>query len=403
MLAGAVALTASGPAAAEATCHAVTRIGEELHLVSRAGKSIHRYTDSSQPQPDPYVSLAVSPDGKRIAYVPDEPDPEQLLVADSSGRAARFRLLAPEGDVYGTPGILELGWVDGSLLQVVRHLNPRVGLMGHYRIPTHAVPAVMELAPSVARLAGEHCTIATRTHAAACIRESVVSVGDERVYPLAWYDGLRPVETLMIPFGAEATPAGTQVRIMPRRAVEGGVVLDVNYGGGTTTAQLGAGDALEVADDDARYALIVGMAGKGIRVEVITDGQPPWAEMLEPVVAWRDDGRQLAVIENLSLGKQLSLLQQIGTTKPAVWSAVAKAALPVEGSVRQMRFVSPSRLFIATEGPSFLFPVAVKRSGRQSKIVLGQALVLPETIEVQRTPGVAPQPSKVLGWVCTQS
>ena len=404
------ALVLSPPSWAGARCNGVVQARDDFYLVSRSGQVIHRYIRDGQPKAylrgayrTPFEPVA-SPDGKRIAYVSGiSGEREWVTVANARGVVGQFDLLAPAGDLYGASMIQRLAWADNALLRVERHLNPRVGLIDHYRIPVTPAPGPTALSPALDRMVALRCALAAGTNTAACLRDSTVSINDAEVYTRSWHKGLAPIGSLPITVGATAAPAEPDIRIHLARVVGDESVLGITYGGGTMTGQFAAGKPVVIVSDEIQYALVPTPIPDGVRMDILKNPREGLSEALEPVIAWRVADAQIAVVEDTASGRRLSLLERTGKAGSQAWDSVATAALPIEEDLWWIRFISPEELLIRTDQSFLRVPIAVGRPAGHVKLAAGSVTRLPEAIGVVLSPGTRPVESRVLDWACPGS
>ncbi|MGH7250189.1 MAG: hypothetical protein ACREGC_04385 [Minisyncoccia bacterium] len=137
-------------------CNALVSVANNLYLVDPTGKVLTQFTSDANPK----TGAAISPDGKRVAYLASDGDTNTFTfqVVDKYGRQGTFSVQparhssAKNDDTYGLAAnnpIEALSWNSNDVLRVIKFAGKDEARFEFYRTTDDLSPPAYKAADSI--------------------------------------------------------------------------------------------------------------------------------------------------------------------------------------------------------------------------------------------------------------
>jgi hypothetical protein len=361
----------------------------------------------------------VAPDGKRAAYAKHSVrENEHYWVADAGGTQVQFPVYTAKAKAdtdYDALGpLMGLRWSSNHVLRLVKHVSPTASRFEFHRIGRDLTgTARMIGAPAY----GDGCTMRRHSHHVACVRGDVVTIDGREIFQISEFAGKTPTASFTLTKGASVmTPGSPSFKVQVVGFYKNTVGLKITYPNGNGGQMYVPDDMpLTVPGVNYHYAFFAKLtdAKTGlVRVdEIIVPVKD--SETFFPAIAWLPHGHGLLLVRRSDAGSSLDLIRprrhgghdHKAHHKMHQWRLAASVPINVDGSIQNMRFITPGMLLLqesgqAAESEFMELPVRIDRAHGQAPwtMTVGAVQTLPDTIPVT-TNGKTTQ-APVLDWSC---
>ena len=403
---------------ASPVCNALALVTNNLYLVDGSGSPLLQFTSDGLTRDH----STVAPDGHRIAWLTASQSDDTYQVRDAWGHEDSFDPHADDrsGDVSAAGPLMGVAWSSNGVLQLEKHEGPQASRFEYHRIDGHDSTAPLVGQPGTGVACTQHGDVA-------CVQDAEIQVNGVPVFDQAPFSGGMPQASVIVAKGATATMPGTSGFTVQILGFSGNTIgIQITYPNGQFKQQyVPAGVSVKVTWKFVNYgftATLVDPQAGSVRIDEFLESDQPAA--FDPAIAWTPVDHGLLTVYR-DHGQAVMYLVRPGQDEDGQhdhadhskssphdghshddnnsrsgWSLVAQAPLPVTSVIKSMRFISSSMLLLQTDDGHFSELPVVMSQGHAAALSLGQATVLPQTLQVTLDPNTAPVQAQVLDWAC---
>jgi len=387
-------LSGAAMAQTRSSCKALVEISNNLWLVNPDGSVIKQVTNDSQFR----TAAALNPAGNLIAFS-GKNSPMDVTVLDASGR------FIEDVDVRAADAIMQLDWINSSLLLAEEHLNPNASRFHWIRFGPGNSASVLHTAPAE----GSTCAASPDAKEMACVLGAAALELNGRTVFVATdaIASATTVQAIDVAVGTGVTTSTSPAFRVDVLGIDGATVhLKITSSDGLWTEQyVPAGSSMDVqlgdgADRTPQYVVLPTVSTNSGVVHLSILKSDTGAYSFEGGIAWSPSGKRLALVEANPAGQRFWVLlnRHMGRAAISGHGAVdAREVLPIDGPVRSIVFTSDTHLRI--EGASQVFDKDIPADGKVpagGPYLVGPAMPQQLTVKV----GAANSIGEVKGWSC---
>lgn len=401
------------------TCNALVTIADNLYLVDSTGKVLTQFTSESTPK----VAVAISPDGRKVAYVTPDLSAQTYEVVNTFKQQGSYPIYKmpkrddPYGFVARSP-FSSLSWSSDNILALISTAGKNHDYYSFHFIPEDLRPfSPLVVMPAAA----DDCVLQSDSRRLVCIDTSgsiLLGGGDvdgRSTYSVTGFEGLKPEESFTLGVGESSNTQGTSpgYTVTLIRVSRDGITLRISpLDGGWEQITLKDGDyaANPGSVDSVPYGFfvkVVNAKSRLVRVDVVRRDSP-W-NVFDPALTWTPDGRGLVLIRRTDTLAFLYLIRPgRGEHRKDArdegrdqWTLAAQAVIDAPEEIESMRFATPSLLLLKDDlGNYSEVPIEIGQRRGRATLTLGTVTALPSTMNVNHD-GTTTQ-GMVLDWSCQQ-
>ena len=424
-------LSTAAPAAQQRSpvCNALVSVANDLYLVSPSGAVLTRFTSDGTAK----VEVALAPDGKRVAYVRESAfNNTHYWVANAEGKQIPFPIYTAKDEAHVVAHYAALGalmglyWNSNHVLRLNKHISP-----WNSRFEFHRIGNGLSGGRMIGRAAyGYGCAMRRHRHTVACVWGGFVAdlvtiegkniLHARNLFYIRAFPDKTPIATFTLTRGQSTmTPGSPSFEVKVVRFYKNDIVLLITPPNGVWTEP----SVSDSGNDYARawwqgqsYGFSAALVDKStglVRINMIKGLSMSQRTWFSNAIAWLPHGRGLLLIRRRRspAGTWLNLLRperyggrdRKSRHKTPQWRLAASVPIPVDRSIRHLRFVTPNMLLLETydEPRAFVeLPVRIDHApgGTRWTMTVGAAHRLPSTVAVSMNGKTIPAP--VLDWSC---
>ena len=363
-------------------CNALVSANNQLFLVSQTGSVFNQFVTDSLPK----ESVALSPDGSKVAYI-SSANPNAFTVVDTSGRSVTT-LVPPSTRATFT----SVSWDAKTVLNVRSRIGQENDLFQFYSVPNaFTAPLAQTTSPRIGKICAAR---GLDDNNAACISENLVVVGKKILesQDSLSSENVKTIATLSIPIGSTVTSQTTpsfQARVV---SIADDITLQITLPNGNwSQSRVPLGAAIPISWDDGQFGFIpvsVDSVRGAVTVNIVKSNVT--GEVFDPAITWTNDN-YVAAIERGSKGAQYVLTKSSGNTAPI------RSDLGIQEQVISMTYDTPTLVVFRTASRFAVAPVTFVNGGAPT-MTIGPITTLPTSLVAQFPNGAVK--TQVVGWSC---
>lgn len=304
----------------------------------------------------PGSEVAVSPDGRRIAFIPKS-SPSDFVVMDSAGRKLEFPAAQPSSSLIHKPStgaidyangpLLGIRWSTDNTIRLEKNAGKNAARFEFYKFAGKSNRLVEAAQPSY----GVECAKSVAGKDVACVWAYSVEVNGRTVFSSGRSSKTHLIETTTLGVGDSASiddTTGTHVQVMSTTGRE--MALRVSYATGNWDEQyISVGESMFVPDADGETLLEiqpVALGSTNNKVTLQIYSTPLSAVGMGAGVTWVEGKRHIVTLRKNSGGMELLLLSP---NAPNGWQAVAQMPFSVKDDSVFMDPISDDEIYYQSD------------------------------------------------------